>query len=95
MKRRQLLKCLVNPPETLKLKLIFSEMHAPPGPSKMTGQRQPRKLTPYKQPKLPTIATYSELMRELFYMDSATNKPYHYCTSLPSLLNSFFKKDKD
>ena len=61
----------------------------------MTGQRQPRKLTPYKQPKLPTIATYSELMRELFYMDSATNKPYHYCTSLPSLLNSFFKKDKD
>ena len=54
-----------------------------------------QKSDPIKQPKLPTVATYSERMRELFYMYSATNKPYHYCTSLPSLLNSFFKKDKD
>ena len=46
MERRQLLICPVNPPETLKLKLIFSEMHAPPGTSKKTGQRQLGKLTP-------------------------------------------------
>lgn len=41
----QLLICPVNPPETLKLKLIFSEMGTIKD-KQMTGQRQPRKLTP-------------------------------------------------
>ena len=66
------------------------------GKSKMIGHRQSRRLPPYKQPKPPPFhATHSELTPVFFHIYFASNKRFIYFTISVSLLNSFFKEDKE
>ena len=68
-----------------------------PGPNLETiGQRQPRKLSPYKQPKpLLWEVTRSESAHLFFHMYAASNKYCYLFHSFGLLLNSFFKEDKN
>ena len=62
----------------------------------MIGQRQPRKLPPCKQPKLPLLcATHFEFTLVLFCMYFASNKCCLSFAILVSWRNSFFKEEKD
>ena len=62
----------------------------------MIGQRPLGKLSAYKQPKpRPLYTTHSKFTCVVFHTYFASNKRCLYFTILVSLLNSFFREDKD